>query len=279
VQPLLPKVKQELEHMENLGVIRRLDDDEVTEYLSPMVVVPKKNGRVRICVDLTKLNENVMRPRHQLPSVDETLARLGQGKIFSKLDANSGFFQIPLAKQSQILTSFLTPFGRYCHTRLPFGITSGPEFFQQKMDAIVKDLPQASCLIDDIAIASPDSDAESHRTRLYPVLQRLQDAGVTLNREKCEFFASGVTFVGHRITGAGIKADDKKVTAVRDMPQPQNITDLRPFLGLCQQLAKFSHKLASLMEPLRALLSSKNEFLWCESHTHAFKTLKPSLVC
>jgi hypothetical protein len=104
----------------------------------------------------------------------------------------------------------------------------------------VKDLPQASCLIDDITIASSDSAAESHRARLYPVLQRLQDAGVTLNREKCEVFASGVPFVGRHITGAGIKADDKKVTAVCDMLQPQNITDLRSFLGLCQQLAKFS---------------------------------------
>ena len=77
--------------MEELGVIRRLDDNEVSDYLSPIVVVPKKNGKVRICVDLTKLNENIIRPRHQLPSVDETLARLGHGKLFSKLDANSGF--------------------------------------------------------------------------------------------------------------------------------------------------------------------------------------------
>ena len=277
-QPLLPKVKKELDSMEELGVIRRLDDNEVSDYMSPIVVVPKKNGKVRICVDLTKLNENIIRPRHQLPSVDETLARLGHGKLFSKLDANSGFWQVPLAEKSQLLTTFLTPFGRYCHTRLPFGITSGPEFFQQKMDALIKDLPQATCLIDDIAIATPESDAESHRAKLYPVLKKLQDAGVTLNREKCEFFVSGVEFVGHKITEHGIKADDKKLAAVRDMPEPQNITELRSFLGLCQQLAKFSHKLANLIEPLRALLSDKNEFVWAPNHTAAFQEIKTELT-
>ena len=157
-------------------------------------------------------------------------------------------------------------------------ITSGPEFFQQKMDAIINDLPQAACLIDDVAIATPDSDAESHRAKLYPVLRKLQDAGITLNRDKCQFFVSGVTFVGHHITSDGIKADDKKVTAVKEMPQPQNITDLRSFLGLCQQLAKFSHKLASLMEPLRSLLSDKNDFVWSEHHTRAFEEIKVELT-
>ena len=91
-----------------------------------MVVVPKPNGSVRICVDLTRLNENVMRERHIMPSVEQTLAQLNEAKLFSKLDANSGFWQIPLCKQSTLLTTFITPFGRYCLKRMPFGITSTP---------------------------------------------------------------------------------------------------------------------------------------------------------
>ena len=109
-------------------------------------------------------------------------------------------------------------------------------------------------------------------------MRKLQDAGITLNRDKCQFFVSGVTFVGHHITSDGIRADDKKVTAVKEMPQPQNITDLRSFLGLCQQLAKFSHKLASLMEPLRSLLSDKNDFVLSEHHTRAFEEIKVELT-
>ena len=276
-QPLLPQVKQELERMERIGVVRKLDDNEVSEHVAPMVVVPKPGGKVRICVDLKKLNENVVRPRHVLPSVDETLAKLKKGQFFSKLDANSGFWQIKLSERSQLLTTFLTPFGRYCHLKLPFGITSGPEFYQREVDdKIVQNADNIACLIDDIAVAS--GSVEQHKRELYPVLEKLQNAGLTLNREKCEFFVDEITFVGHKINRHGICQDDRKIAAVQHMPQPQNITDLRSFLGLCQQLAKFSHKLASLIEPLRALLSDKNEFLWSQNHTQAFEAIKSELT-
>jgi len=102
-----------------------------------MVVVPKPNGTVRICVDLTKLNKAVCRERHMLPSVEKTLAQLGDAKLFSKLYANSGFWQVKLDKTSSLLTTFITQFGRYCFNRLPFGITSAPEYFQKKMSAIL----------------------------------------------------------------------------------------------------------------------------------------------
>lgn len=276
-QPLLPQVKAELERMEKTGVVRKLADNEVSEHVAPMVVVPKPGGKVRICVDLKKLNENVVRPRHVLPSVDETLAKLKKGKFFSKLDANSGFWQIKLSAKSQLLTTFITPFGRYCHLKLPFGITSGPEFYQREVDdKIVKGADGIACLIDDIAVASPS--ISQHKRELYAVLQRIQDHGLTLNREKCKFFVTEINFVGHKVTQHGICQDDKKLAAVRDMPEPRNITDLRSFLGLCQQLAKFSHKLASFMEPLRALLSDKNEFIWTPDHIKAFQNIKDELT-
>ena len=128
--PLMPKVKSELERMEKIGVITRVDTP--TDWCAGMVVVPKPDGRIRICVDLTKLNESVRRERHMLPSVEQTLAQLGGATVFSKLDANSGFWQIELTKESSLLTTFITPFGRYCFNRLPFGITSAPEYFQKR---------------------------------------------------------------------------------------------------------------------------------------------------
>ncbi len=126
--PLRDKVQKVLENMEQMGIIRKIS--EPTLWCAGMVVVPKKSGDIRICVDLQPLNENVVREIHPIPSVDEILAQLAGAKLFSKLDANSGFWQIPLAKESQPLTTFITP-GRYCFNKLPFGICSAPEVYQK----------------------------------------------------------------------------------------------------------------------------------------------------
>ena len=136
--PLLPKVKEELERMEAMGVISKVD--EPTDWCAGLVVVPKSNGQVRICVDLTKLNKSVCQERHLLPSVEQILAQLEGAKVFSKLDANSGFWQIELAPESAKLTTFISPFGRFCFNRLPFGITSAPEHFQKRMSSILAGL-------------------------------------------------------------------------------------------------------------------------------------------
>ena len=125
--PLFFKVKEELSRMEQVGIIFKVD--EPTEWCAGMGVVPKANGKVCICVDLTKLNESILREYHPLPSVDHTLAQLAGANIFSKRDANSGFWQIGLSPDPAKLTTFITPFGRFCFNRLPFGISSASEQF------------------------------------------------------------------------------------------------------------------------------------------------------
>ena len=129
--PLLKSVQRELDRMEKMGVIAKVN--QPTEWCSGMVVVPKANSKVRICVDLTRLNQSVKRERHPLPAVDQTLAQLAGAKVFTKLDANSGFWQIPLSPASALLTTFITHSGRYHFRRLPFGISSAPELFQRRM--------------------------------------------------------------------------------------------------------------------------------------------------
>ena len=181
--PLRPKVQEELNRMEALGVISKVE--EATPWCAGMVVVPKKEGALRICVDLKPLNENVLREIHPLPKVDDTLAQLSSAKVFSKLDANSGFWQIPLAKKSRLLTTFITPYGRYCFNKLPFGITSAPEHFQKRMSKILYGLNGVLCLIDDVLIFGKDT--KEHDARLLAALKRIQEAGVTLNRSKCSF--------------------------------------------------------------------------------------------
>ena len=142
--PLLDKVKSLLNEMESTAVISQVETP--TDWCAGMVVVPKTNGDIRICVDLRPLNESVLREVHPLPKVDTTLALLSGAKIFTKIDANSGFWQVPLAEESCLLTTFITPFGQYCFKKLPFGICSAPEHFQRIMSKLLVDMPELSMM-------------------------------------------------------------------------------------------------------------------------------------
>ena len=193
--PLCNKVKEELNKMESIGVISKVD--EPTPWCAGMVVVPKKNGSIRICVDLKPLNESVLREVHPLPKVDETLAQLTGAKVFSKLDANCGFWQIPLAHKSRLLTTFITPHGRYCFNKLPFGISSAPEHFQKQMTNILSGVEGVLCQMDDVLVIGKDT--QEHDCRLRTALQRIKTAGVTLNPDKCEFGKTKLKFLGHLI--------------------------------------------------------------------------------
>ena len=271
--PLMKAVKQELDRLEGLQVIRRVT--EPSDWCSPLVVVPKKQGAVRLCVDYTELNKAVQRERHILPSVDHTLGQLGGAKVFSKLDANSGFHQIRLTSESQHLTTFITPHGRYCFNRLPFGINSGPEHFQRQLHRILEGLAGVVCLMDDMVVYG--STLTEHDARLEAVLQRLQEANITLNKEKCAFRTSTVSFLGHTISEGRLKPDDSKLQAILSMTTPSNLTELRRFLGMLNQLTKFLPHLAASTAPLRSLLSSKNDWAWDSSHTKVFQEIKQIL--
>ncbi len=148
--PLRPKVQDELERMERIGVISKVETP--SEWCAGMVVVPKKSGEVRICVDLKPLNKNVLREPFPIPKVDETLAILSGAVFFTKLDATSGFWRVLLAEASRPLTTFFTPFGRYHLNKLPFGVSSAPELFQRRMSQILDGLKGVVCLMDDILV-------------------------------------------------------------------------------------------------------------------------------
>ena len=244
--PLLPKVEAELQRMETLGVISKIE--EPTDWCSPMVVVPKQNGTVRICVDLTKLNESVQRERLLLPSVEQTLAQISGAKYFSKLDANSGFWQIQLAPESSKLTTFITPFGRFAFNRLPFGITSAPEYFQRKMTEVLTGLEGVVCLIDDILIYGKTK--EQHDKCLTAALSQISKAGLTLSKEKCVFGVTKISFLGQTVDSNGIKPDPRKLEAIHAIKSPSNVSELRRFLGMINQLSKFSPHLADKTQPL-----------------------------
>ena len=269
----MPRVKEELECMEKIGVITKIS--EPTEWCAGIVVVPKPNGKIRICVDLTKLNESVCRERHVLPAVDHVLAQLSGATVFSKLDTNSGFWQIRLAEESRKLTTFITPMGRYCFNRLPFGITSAPEHFQRKMSQILEGQEGAVCMMDDILIYGSTQD--EHDSRLISVLDKIKASGATLNEDKCQFSKKSIKFLGHIIDSSGIHPDPDKVQAIVEMKAPANITEVRRFLGMVHQMSKFAPHLADKAKPLRDLVSPKNQWIWTETQQHAFEKIKQEL--
>ena len=247
--PLQNEVIKQLKEMEDTGVISPVTSP--TEWCSGMVVVPKKSGKIRICVDYTHLNKFVCRENHILPAVDETLAKLRNAKFFTKLDANCGFWQIPLCEQSKDLTTFITPIGRFRFNRLPFGICSASEHFQRKMHEIVGKIPGVVCHKDDVLIFGKDSN--EHDSRVDVVLKKLQTAEVTLN-DQCKFAQTTIKFLGHIIDQEGVQLDPEKVSAIHLFEPPKNVKGVRRFLGMANQLAKFLPNLSEIVSPLRKLL-------------------------
>jgi transposase InsO family protein len=271
--PLHTQVQKELELMTKQGVISPINSP--TAWCSGMVCVPKKNGRVCVCVDLTALNKVVLREVHPMKTVDENLAKLKGSVCYSKLDANSGFWQIPLDFESRKLTTFVTPFGRFCYNRLPFGISSAPEIFQRTMSQILEGLQGVICHMDDILIHG--TNQHEHDSRVRAVLQRLRDAGLTLNN-KCEFSKHEIIFLGHIVSPKGIQADPGKIKAITDFPAPTNLTELQRFNGMTNQLAKFVPGLASMNAPIRHLLKKYQEWIWDVPQQQAFDNIKQKLV-
>ena len=238
------------------------------------MAVEKPNGNVRLCIDFTKLNDSIKRENFPLPTTDELLAQLEGATVFSKLDCDRGFHQMRLDEKSQELTTFITPFGRFCYKRFPFGICSGPEVFHREMTHIVADIPGVICDIDDILISGKDK--EEHNQRLRKVLERLTEAGATLN-EKFVFSVSSVKFLGHTISAEGIKVNPAKVEAIRNSPQPTNVAELRRLLGMVNHVGKFAPNLAETTKPLRELLKKESDWTWDSQQAKAFTTLKSQL--
>ena len=171
-----------------MGVTSRVD--EPTPWCSLMVVTPKPNGDVRICIDIIKLNENISREAHPLPSVDFTSGKLAEANIFSKIDCNSAFWQRKLSEDSRLLTTFITPFGRFCFNHLPYGILIGTEQFQKVMTDLLGDIDGVEVQTDDVLVHGKDQAQHDHR--LNQVLNRLAESKITLNKVKCEFSVSKV---------------------------------------------------------------------------------------
>ncbi|XP_052564009.1 uncharacterized protein K02A2.6-like [Culex pipiens pallens] len=245
-------------------------------WVSPLVVVGKSNGEPRICLDLRRVNEAVLRERHPMPVVDDYLARLGKGKYWTKLDIKDAFLQVELAPESRDITVFITNKGLFRFKRLTFGLVNAPECFQKVMDQILVGCEGAFWYLDDVIIEG--SRREELEERVAKVLRRFKERNVELNWDKCEFGLTEIEFLGHRITADGIVPTNDKVKAIKSFRRPENEAEVRSFLGLANYLNKFIPDLATLDEPLRMLTRKDSKFVWSVVHQTAFDRIKDAIA-
>uniref|UniRef100_A0A1X7TVH1 Reverse transcriptase domain-containing protein n=1 Tax=Amphimedon queenslandica TaxID=400682 RepID=A0A1X7TVH1_AMPQE len=267
-------VRKELQSMEQMGVIR----PSCSEWASPMVIVPKKDGDIRVCVDYRKVNSVLKFDAYPVPRVDEMIDRIGRGRFITTLDLNKGYWQIPVEEASQDKTAFVTPFGLYQFTMMPFGLQGAPATFQRLVDQVLRGTEGfAGAYIDDIAIYS--ETWEDHMEHVEEVLTRLRAAGLTANPKKCKFGMSEVVYLGHKIGRGQVKPEVSKIAAVRDYPKPRSKTDKRSFLGLVGYYRKFIPHFASVAAPLSDLTKKNLKvFNWTGECDQAFTKLK-KLLC
>ncbi len=255
--------------MVKMGYIAKVD--QPTEWVSSMVTVVR-NGKIRICIDPSDLNKAIKREHYPMRTIEEVVSAILGAKVFSVLDAKSGFLQIELDEASSLLTTFNTPIGRFRWLRLPFGLKCSPEIFQRIMDEMLEGISGAISIMDDILIAAPTE--KEHDVILHKVIQRATSYNLSLNFDKCHIKQSAVPYVGHLITAEGLKADPAKIEAVKSMPAPINKDGVRRFLGFVTYLSKFLPNLSEVDAPLRQLLKTDVKYVWQPAQQQAFDKLK-----
>jgi hypothetical protein len=256
------------------GILARVE--RPTDWVSPGHFVPKPNGTARLVTDYTRLNQYVKRPIHPFPATLDILQNINpNSKWFAKLDAIHGYFQIPLDTESSYLTTFLLPSGRYRYTRAPMGLNASGDEFCMRTDMALQGLTGVSKLVDDILVEG--ATIEQLRQRLVKVLERCRKHAIKLSIDKLEI-GQTVNFAGHIISHRGIKPDPKKVEAISAFPSPKDVTHLRSFLGLANQLGHFIPDLAQATQKMRQLLKKDAHYQWLNEHEEELVKVKKLLT-
>ncbi|KAL0812161.1 hypothetical protein ABMA28_009538 [Loxostege sticticalis] len=267
----------------NLRIVKTTSDLQIEKafsspYASPIVLVQKKSGEKRLCVDYRALNRRTKRDHYPLPRIEDLLDQLSGQTLFTTLDLASGYHQIAIAERSKEKTAFVTPEGQYEYNRMPFGLANAPAVFQRVIHKILNKtkVPYVIIYMDDILI--PSKTFDEGLQRLEEVLRLLQEAGLTLKMEKCNFFQESIVFLGFEIDKFGIRPGVQKTQAVSKFPIPRNQSDVRRFLGLAGFFRRFVKDFALLARPLTNLLKKDTAWQWSESQQSAFENLKKLLI-
>lgn len=257
------------------GIIRESD----SPYSSRIVLVKKKNGSFRLCVDFKSLNRLVERDHFPLPVIEDQIAKLDGMKYFSTMDMKNGFFHVDLTEDSKKYTSFVTENGQFEFNKLPFGYTNAPAIFSRYVAKILHPFVKSGELIvfmDDIMLCS--KTVHQHLDLLRRVFATLKDNGVKLNLEKSRFLVTRVDFLGYSISFNQISPCDRHVEAVREIPVPQNAKSLQRFLGLMSYFRKFIKGFSTIASPLYDLLKKDAEYFLGAPQLEAVEKLKKLLI-
>lgn len=276
VSPAMQKhIHAELDNMLKEGII----EPSQSPWSSPILMVPKKDGTFRFCVDYRRLNKVTKKDAYPLPYVSAILDRLRGAKYLSSLDIKSAYWQIPVDEASRDYTAFTVPGrGLFQFKRMPFGLTNAPATWQRLIDRVLgPDLePHVFVYLDDIIIISEDFD--QHLDILQKIFDRLATANLTLSRDKCQFCRSELRYLGYIVDKQGLRVDPDKVSAILNIPTPHTVSELRRFLGMASWYRRFIQDFSTLSSPLTDLLRKNRKWQWTENCQQAFQRLKECLV-
>ncbi|XP_060805196.1 uncharacterized protein K02A2.6-like [Amyelois transitella] len=270
---LREKVEQEIDRLVKLGILVPVNH---SDYATPIVPVLKSDGQVKIAGDFSiTLNKDLIIDKYPLPRIEEVFAKIGGGERYSKIDLKNAYNQFLLEESSQDLTTINTHKGLFKYTRLVYGLANAPAIFQKSMESLLSGIKGVSVWLDDICITGSDSDI--HLKRLHEVLSRLNDAGLRLQKEKCEFFRESVQYLGYVISKEGLQTCPDKVKAILNAPDPTNVSEVQRFLGVVNYYRNFIPNASSLLNPLHELLRSDVPWEWGERQRRSMAAVRREL--
>ena len=268
------KIDEMIINLTKAGVIRKCQ----SPWSAPLVVVGKKDGSIRMCVDYRGLNEITKKESFPMPNINHLLDSLAGSKYFSSLDLGQAYYQVALQKESQEKTAFSTKEGQFCFNRLPFGLATAPATFQRLMHHMLEGIifKGAIVYLDDILVYGKDQ--REHDERLKEVFTRIKDTGLRINPEKCEIYKEKLIFLGHTISQSGIETNTEKIKSIVEAQRPKCSKQLRSFLGLTNYYRKFIKDYARIAAPLhQATAGCEKTLQWSDQCDKGFEMLKEAL--
>ena len=258
-KPLNPhmeaNLREQMDSWERQGVI----EPSNSPWSFGLIPVAKKSGKTRWCVDFRRLNEITLKDSYPLPNMESNLSRLAHSKVFSAIDGAGAFHAVSIKKEDRPKTTFHTPWGLWQFKQMPFGLCNAPSTYSRLVQRVLEDVPQSIALpyMDDTAIHSKTT--EEHLDALRKVFVAHQKAGLTLQPSKCQLFQEEIDYLGHRVTGSGVKPREDYLAIVRDWPLPKDLKGWRAFLGKAAYYRKFIQGFSAISAPLYSLLSKEGE--------------------